>query len=194
VLGTRRLLLVLLVSLVLAACGGGETEVTGGGGDDTGATGPTATGASGATATGATGAATGSTGAVGGGAYSLALEDYPREVTDVAFYTCDGLEGTWIYLFQAEFAPGVAFDIDEEVDMGGGDGTLVISGAFELAGLGTVSWTDTIDLRLNGSRSLEATDIRVEVDAPIPGFSDDLFTGLIPEGRPIPIVEGSDRC
>jgi hypothetical protein len=113
--------------VLMAACTNGQTEVQGLP-DVTGATGVTSrTGPSGPTATGATG----TTGAAGGEAFSLDFE-FPPEVSglvsDFAFFTCNGLEGTWHYIFNADFGQGIVFDIDSEVDMAGGDGTLAFGG------------------------------------------------------------------
>jgi hypothetical protein len=188
----RVLGLLVFAFLRFGACGG-ETQVSGGvDADTTGGTGATAPGP---TATGATGAtdATGATPAAGG-AFSVELGEYPPEVQDVAFYACDGLEGTWRYIFRADFAPGIVFDVDTTADMGGGDGTMVFGGEFEIAGAGTITWTDTIDLRLVGTPAMEVTSVRVEVDTNIPGFPENIFENLLPEGRALPIVEGSDRC
>ncbi len=175
----------------LAACTGGETQVEGLP-DTTGATGLTAaTGPTGPTATGASG----TTGEVLGEAFSLDFE-FPQEVvgqiSDFAFFTCNGLEGTWRYVFNADFGQGIVMDIDAEVDMAGGDGTLVFSDEFTVPGAGAVSFTDTIELRLVGTDALEATSVLVEVDTNIPGFGN--FLETFREGDILPIVPGSDRC
>jgi hypothetical protein len=174
--------------VLMAACTSGQTQVQGLP-DSTGATGTTSrTGPTGPTATGTTGAA-------GGEAFSLDFE-FPAEVaglvSDFAFFTCNGLEGTWHYIFKADFGQGIVFDIDAETDMAGGDGTLVFGGQFDLEGAGSVSFTDTIELRLVGSDALEATSVRVEVDTNIPGFGN--FFETFREGDVLPIVPGSDRC
>ena len=174
--------------VLAAACTSGQTQVQGL---------PEATGATGVTSeTGPTGpTATGTTGVAGGDAFSLDFE-YPPEVagliSDFAFFTCNGLEGTWHYIFKADFGGGVVFDIDAETDMSGGDGTLVFGGQFDLQGAGSVSFTDTVDLRLVGNDGLEATNVRIEVDTNIPGFGS--FFETFREGEVLPIVPGSDRC
>jgi hypothetical protein len=169
--------------VLMAACTSGQTQVQGLP-DTTGATGPTAT-------TGPT-AATGTTAATGG-AFSLDLGEYPAEVSEVAFFTCDGLEGTWRYIFKADFGVGVVFDVDSEVDMAGGEGTLVFGGQIDVLDAGSVTWTDTVDLQLIGTRGIKATDVVVEVDTNIPGFTEDIFENF-PKNRTLAIIEGSDRC
>jgi hypothetical protein len=77
------------------------------------------------------------------------------DVTDVAFFTSNGLEGTWRYIFKADFRVGVVFDVDSEVNMAGGEGTLVFGGRIDILDAGSASWTDTVDLRLRGSRAME---------------------------------------
>jgi hypothetical protein len=169
--------------VLMAACTSGQTEVQGLP-DVTGATGPTeATGPT--TATGPT--------ASTGGAFSLDLGEYPAAVSEVAFFTCDGLEGTWRYIFTADFGGGVVFDVDSEVDMAGGEGTLVFGGEFTVLDAGSVSWTDTVDLQLVGTRGIKATNVVVEVDTNIPGFTEDIFENF-PKNRTLAIIEGSDRC
>jgi hypothetical protein len=166
--------------MVAAACTGGTTEVQGF---------PDATGATGVTSpTGATG-----TTASTGGAFSLDLGEYPAEVTDVAFFTCNGLEGTWRYIFKADFGVGVVFDVDSEVDMAGGEGTLVFGGQIDLLDVGSASWTDTIDLRLRGSQAVKVTNVVVDIDSNIPGLTEDVFR-TFPTTGTLAIVEGSDRC
>jgi hypothetical protein len=71
---------------------------------------------------------------------------------------------------------------------------MVFGGEFEIAGALTITWTDRIDLRLVGTPAMEVTSVRVEVDANIPGFPENIFENLLPEGRALPVVEGSDRC
>lgn len=187
----RALAFALSATVLLAACTSGETQVQGLP-DATGATGVTSqTGPTGPTATGATG----TTGVAGGEAFSLDFE-FPAEVaglvSDFAFFTCNGLEGTWHYIFNADFGQGIVFDVDSEVDMAGGDGTLVFGGQFDLQGAGSVSFTDTVELRLVGTDALEATSVSVEVDTNIPGFGN--FFETFREGDVLPIVPGSDRC
>jgi hypothetical protein len=170
--------------VLMAACTSGQTQVEGLP-DVTGATGVTSrTGPTGPTATGTTGAA-------GGEAFSLAFAP-PGGISEFAFFTCNGLEGTWHYIFKADFGQGIDFDVDTEVDMAGGDGTLVFSEQFDVPDLGSVSFTDTVELRLVGGEALEATSVRVDVDTNIPGLGN--FFETFREGDVIPIVPGSDRC
>jgi hypothetical protein len=183
----RLLLSIGALSMFAAACTTGSTQVQGlpTGSPDTETTRPT-----GPTATGPT-AATGAT----DGAFSLDFEFPPEvsgQVSDFAFFTCNGLEGTWRYIFQADFGQGIVFDIDAEVDMAGGDGTLVFGGQFEIAGAGSISFTDTIDLVLVGDDTLRSTSVTVEVDSNIPGIEN--FFQTFREGESLPIVPGSDRC
>lgn len=171
--------------VLMAACTSGQTQVQGL---------PDATGATGVTSeTGPT--ATGTTGAAGGEAFSLDFE-FPAEVSeqisDFAFFTCNGLEGTWHYIFKGDFGQGIVIDIDAETDMAGGDGTLVFGGQFDIQGAGSISFTDTIELRLVGRDTLEATSVLVDVDSNIPGLGDIFQT--FREGDRLPIVPGSDRC
>lgn len=179
----RALILLAFPILLTAACTSGTTEVQGLP-DTTGATGVTSR-------TGPTGA-TGTT-ASAGDAFSLDLGEYPAEVTDVAFFTCNGLEGTWRYIFKADFGIGIVFDIDSEVDMAGGEGTLVFGGQFDILDVGSATWTDTIDLRLRGSQAMKVTDAVVDIDTNIPGLTEDVFR-TFPTSGTLAIVEGSDRC
>lgn len=112
--------------VLLAACTSGQTQVQGLP-DTTGATGVTSqTGPTGPTATGTTGAA-------GGEAFSLDFSPAAGSgISDFAFFTCNGLEGTCHYILNADFGQGIALDIDAEVDMAGGDGTLVFGGQFDV--------------------------------------------------------------
>jgi len=171
---------------LMAACTSGQTEVQGLP-DTTGATGVTSrTGPTGPTATGPSGAA-------GGEAFSLAFAPPGASgISEFAFFTCNGLEGTWHYIFKADFGQGIDFDVDTEVDMAGGDGTLVFGGQFDVPDLGSISFTDTVELRLVGGDALEATSVRVDVDTNIPGLGN--FFETFREGDVIPIVPGSDRC
>jgi hypothetical protein len=183
---TRALVLIGSALALSAACTSGQTQVQGlpEVTETSPPTGPTATGP-----TGATGAT------VTGEAFSLDFEFPPElsgQVSDFAFFTCDGLEGTWRYILQADFGQGIVFDIDSEVDMAGGDGTLVFGGQFDVEGLGSVSFTDTVELRLIGSEAIESTSVSVEVDSNIPGFEN--FFETFREGDSIPIAPGSDRC
>ena len=187
----RALFFVVSAIVLMAACTSGQTQVQGLP-DATGATGVTSgTGPTGPTAT----EATGTTGAAGGEAFSLDF-DFPPEaasaISEFAFFTCNGLEGTWHYIFKADFGQGIVFDIDAETDMAGGDGTLVFGGQFDIPDVGSVSFTDTVELRLVGTDALESTSVRVEVDTNIPGFEN--FFQTFREGDTLPIVPGSDRC
>ncbi|MGH2672011.1 MAG: hypothetical protein ACRDHC_03435 [Actinomycetota bacterium] len=172
--------------VLMAACTSGQTQVRGL---------PDATGATGVTSrTGPTGpTATGTSGVAGGEAFSLDFTPPGSSgISEVAFFTCNGLEGTWHYIFKADFGQGIDFDVDAEVDMAGGDGTLVFGGQLDVPDLGSISFTDTVELRLVGTDALEATSVRVEVDTNIPGFGN--FFETFREGEQLPIVPGSDRC
>lgn len=172
--------------VLMAACTSGQTQVEGLP-DVTGATGVTSrSGPTGPTATGTSGAA-------GGEAFSLDFSPpVGSGISDFAFFTCNGLEGTWRYILNADFGQGIALDIDAEVDMAGGNGTLVFGGQFDVPEAGSVSFTDTIELRLVGRDALEATSVTVEVDTSIPGFEN--FFQTFREGDRLAIVPGSDRC
>lgn len=180
----------LMTVLLLAACTTGETQVQGGNG--TSATGPTA--ATGPTSTGPTGA-TGST-AAAGGPFSVEFPPDVAAVSERAFFTCDGLEGTWTYVFGADFGGGIAMDIETTVDMEGGDGTLVIGESFEVPGLGTVAFTDTIELVVAGTPeapTLQATSITVDVEGNIPGL-EEIAEAFFTENAEVPVVAGAEQC
>jgi hypothetical protein len=116
-------------------------------------------------------------------------------VTDAAFFTCDGLEGVWRYVFQADFGQGVGFDVDTTVDMEGGDGTLVFGGDFNLQG-GSISFTDTVELQLAGTEeapALVAASVQVDLSGNVEGIPVSFFETFT-ENLEIPIVPGSDRC
>lgn len=182
---SRALVLIGFALALSAACTSGQTQVEGlpEVTETSRPTGPTATGPT---------AATGATGT--GEAFSLDFTFPPGsgQISDFAFFTCNGLEGTWRYIFQADFGQGFVFDINSEVDMAGGDGTLVFGGQFDVEGLGSISFTDTVELRLIGSEALEATSVTVEIDSSIPEFGN--FFETFREGESIPIAPGSDRC
>ena len=121
--------------VLLGACSGGDTEVQGGGTAPTGstATGPTATGPTGETSTGAF-----------DGPVSLDLSA-KQNPTGAAMYSCDGVEGTWTYEPGELPIQGIEFTLDaSEVDMAGGDGTLVIAGEITIPGVGGAGFTDTV--------------------------------------------------
>jgi hypothetical protein len=110
----------------LGACSSGDTEVEGGGTAPTGptATGPTATGPTGATST--------------GGAFDAPVSldlSAKQNPTGASMYSCDGVEGTWTYEPGDLPIQGIEFTLDgSEVDMSGGDGTLVITGEITIPG------------------------------------------------------------
>lgn len=192
----RAVLIACGLALAAAGCSSGSTEVQGIGDGATGeATGPTAP--TGATPTGATGA-TGATATSGlEGAVSMDVGSFPIQgVQEVAFFSCDGVFGTWTYIFKADFGQGISFDIDTEVDLSSGSGTLVFGDEFNLAGAGTVGWEDTVDLEIAGTPeapTIRSTRTTVDLTGSIEGFPVDLFK-TFPENQEFPIVAGSDRC
>lgn len=168
-----------------AACTSGQTQVQGlpEVTESTRPTGPTATGP------------TATTGAIGG-AFTLQLDTLPPQFSDAAFFTCDGLEGTWRYVLQADFGQGINFDVDTTVDMEGGDGTLVFGGEFSFEGGGTISFTDTVELAVAGTAdapALVATSVAVDVQGAVEGIPLSFFE-TFPENQEFPVVPGSDRC
>jgi hypothetical protein len=186
-----RLVFVVAVPVLLAACGG-ETEVQGGGietGADATATGPTATGPT---------AATGETAEEPfSGAVQLDLSNR-QNPTGAAMYSCDGLEGTWTYEPGELPVEGVEITMRAEpVDMDGGDGTLVIEGEITLpAGAGSGTFTDTVDLEIVGTDdapAIEARGVKVDASGVVEGFGFDVGQ-FFPENVQIPIVEGAPQC
>lgn len=181
----RALVLIGSAVALSAACTSGQTQVQGlpESTETTRPTGPTATGP------------TAATGALGG-AFSLQFDALAPQVSEAAFFTCNGLEGTWRYIFQADFGQGVGFDIDTTMDMAGGDGTLVFGDEFSFAGSGTISWQDTVELELTGTAdapALVATNVDVSFSGSVEGFPVSFFE-TFPENQEFPIVPGSDRC
>lgn len=179
--------------LLFAACSTGETQVQGGGTSPTGPTetGPTATGptATGPTATGPT-----ASGEFDGPvSVDLLKAGGAAAGIEAELYSCDGVEGTWTYTVKG--GP-LGFDIDTTVDMGGGDGTLIISDDIALGGV-SASFTDTVDLVVAGTPdapTLKATKIAVDVDSNIPGLTDDLFAGLFRQNEEVPVQTGAAQC
>ena len=184
----RRLVPVVIAILLFPACSAGETRVEGGG--DTGTTGPTAT-------TGPTGA-TSVTGAGGefDGPVSLDLTQQENP-TGAAVYSCDGVEGTWTYDPGKLPVSTVVITIQpSQVDMDGGDGTLVIEGDITIPGGGTASFVDTVELRLVGSAdapAMQAAGVKVKASGLLEGLPFDLAK-FFPEKVAIPIVPGADQC
>lgn len=181
----RALVLIGSAVALSAACTSGQTQVQGlpESTETIRPTGPTATGP------------TAATGALGG-AFSLQFDALAPQVSEAAFFTCNGLEGTWRYIFQADFGQGVGFDIDTTMDMAGGDGTLVFGDEFSFAGSGTISWQDTVELELTGTAdapALVATNVDVSFSGSVEGFPVSFFE-TFPENQEFPIVPGSDRC
>jgi len=193
----RSLALVVTGALVLVACSSGSTEVSGAsGGDSTGTTGATETGPT--AATGSTGA-TGETGAPGGldGPVSVDVQSSPVTAAGAraAFYSCDGVLGTWRYTFQADFGLGLTADVDATVDMSSGSGTLVYGDTVELTDLGTFTWEDTVDLQIGGTAdapTMLGTNVTVEVSGDIP-IPVDTFKNF-PENVEFPIEPGAKQC
>ncbi len=184
-----RLVVVVAVLGLLAACGG-ETEVQGGGVE----TGPTAPTATGPTATGPT-AETASEPFSGPVQLDLTNQQNP---TGAAFYSCDGLEGTWTYEPGELPVEGVEITMRAEpVDMAGGEGTLVIEGEITLpAGAGSGTFTDTVELGIGGTDdapTLRSTGVEVDASGIVEGFGFDVGQ-FFPEKVEIPIVEGAPQC
>ena len=173
--------------LLVPACSGGDTQVVGGG---TPPTGPTAsTGPTGVTSTTATGGEF-------DGAVSLDLTKQENP-TGAAMYACDGIQGTWTYEPGNLPISGVEITIQpSEVDMEGGDGTLVIEGDITIPGAGTASFVDTVELRIGGSAdapAMESTGVKVKASGLLEAFPLDLAQ-FFPEKVAIPIAPGAARC
>jgi hypothetical protein len=172
--------------VLFAACSTGETQVQGGGTSPTGPTetGPTATGPTAATGGGLTGAVQ----------LDLSAEQNP---TGASMYSCDGVEGTWTYDPGTLDVQGVEITMEPaDVDMGGGTGTLVISGEVTLPGAGGAGFTDTVKLRITGTAdapTMEAAGVHVEATGALQGVPIDL-AHFFPEKVAIPIVEGAPTC
>jgi len=182
----------LLAILLFSACSSGDTEVEGGGTAPTGpaATGPTATGP---TATGPTGAT--STGAFDGPvSLDLSAQQNP---TGAAMYSCDGVEGTWTYEPGELPVEGLEITLDaSEVDMAGGDGTLVITGEITIPGVGGAGFTDTVELSITGTAdapAMQSTGVKVEASGALQGVPID-FAQFFPEKVALPIVTGASQC
>jgi hypothetical protein len=178
--------------LLFSACSSGDTEVEGGG---TAPAGPTATGpaATGPTATGPTGAT--STGAFDGPvSLDLSAKQNP---TGAAMYSCDGVEGTWTYEPGELPIQGIEFTLDaSEVDMSGGDGTLVITGEITIPGVGGAGFTDTVELSITGTAdapAMQSTGVKVEASGALQGVPIDLAQ-FWPEKVALPIVTGASQC
>lgn len=189
-------LLALAAALTLGACSSGETTVSGVDAEATGETTP-GTGPTGTGPTAPTGA-TSVTGSPGGfdGAVSL---DIPasKNPTGAAMYSCEGIEGTWIYEPGELSVQGLKFTLAAEpVDMGGGNGTLVIEGTIEIPGAGTAGFVDTIDLEIEGSASAPAmtsNGVKVDVTGALEGIPFDIAE-FFPENASFPIVAGAAQC
>jgi hypothetical protein len=163
--------------LLFSACSSGDTEVEGGG---TAPTGPTATGP---TATGPTGAT--STGGAFDGPVSLDLSA-KQNPTGASMYSCDGVEGTWTYEPGELPIQGIEFTLDaSDVDMSGGDGTLVITGEITIPGVGGAGFTDTVELSITGTADAPAMQSRSEGrgERSAPGRPDRPRAVLAGEGR-----------
>lgn len=196
-LRARALALSTFAILLFAACSTGETEVQGGG---TPPTGPTGTGstATGATATGPTETGpTGTTAEAGlGGAVQLDLSA-EQNPTGASMYSCDGVEGTWTYEPGELPIQGIEFTLDaSEVDMSGGDGTLVITGEITIPGVGGAGFTDTVELSITGTAdapAMQSTGVKVEASGALQGVPIDLAQ-FWPEKVALPIVTGASQC
>ena len=179
--------------VLLGACSSGDTEVEPGG---TAPTGPTATGptATGQTATAPTGAT--STGGAFDGPVSLDLSA-KQNPTGASMYSCDGVEGTWTYEPGELPIQGIELTLDaSEVDMSGGDGTLVISGEITIPGVGGAGFTDTVELSITGTAdapAMQSTGVKVEASGALQGVPIDLAQ-FWPEKVALPIVTGASQC
>jgi hypothetical protein len=173
--------------VLLGACSSGDTEVQGGGTAPTGptATGPTATGPTGETSTGAF-----------DGPVSLDLSA-KQNPTGATMYSCDGLEGTWTYEPGELPIQGIEFTLDaSQVDMAGGNGTLVITGEITIPGVGGAGFTDTVELSITGTAdapAMQSTGVKVEASGALEGVPIDLAQ-FFPEKVALPIVTGAPQC
>jgi hypothetical protein len=173
--------------VLFSACSSGDTEAEGGGTPPTGptATGPTATGPTGETSTGAF-----------DGPVSLDLSA-KQNPTGAAMYSCDGVEGTWIYEPGELPVQGIEFTLDaSQVDMSGGNGTLVITGEITIPGVGGAGFTDTVELSITGTAdapAMRSTGVKVEASGALEGVPIDLAQ-FFPEKVALPIVTGAPQC
>ena len=194
----RSVVLATLAVLLLGACTSGSTQVTGGG-DETGTTG--SSGSTGATAVSGPTGTTAATGATGGGelAGPVSVDLSSLETGGVpvvrAFFSCEGVLGTWRYIFQADFGQGISFDVDATVDMSSGAGRLVFGDTVKIPQVGSIGWEDTVDLEIGGTvdaPTIIGTNATVQLTGDIPIPVDTFRT--FPENTELPIVAGSDRC
>lgn len=191
----RAALLTVILSVLLAACSTGSTEVEGVDGEATGGTtAPTAP-------TGTTAAATGPTATTGvpdgfDGAVSL---DIPpgKNPTGAVMYSCDGVEGTWTYEPGELTVQGIEFTTTAgPVDMSGGTGTLVIEGTVTIPGAGEATFTDTIDLEIRGTAdapTMASSGVKVNVSGVLEGIPIN-FGDFFPENAEFPIEAGAAQC
>jgi hypothetical protein len=178
--------------VLMAACTSGQTEVQGL---------PDVTGATGVTSeTGPTGATGETAPPQAGEAFSLVFDIPPAAasaISEAAFFTCEGLEGTWRYIFRADFGIGIEMDVDTTVNMQGGDGRMVFGGEINFEGIGgSVGWEDTVDLAIVGTPDAPAptaTNVKVQLSGNIEGVPVSAFE-TFQENQELPIVPGSDRC
>ena len=174
--------------VLLGACSSGDTEVEGGG---TAPTGPTATGPTATAPTGAT-----SSGGAFDGPVSLDLSA-EQNPTGASMYSCDGVEGTWTYEPGELPIQGLELTLDaSEVDMSGGDGTLVITGEITIPGVGGAGFTDTVELSITGTAdapAMQSTGVKVEASGALQGVPIDLAQ-FWPEEVALPIVTGASQC
>ncbi len=188
-----RVLACLLLAFALAgACTSGSTSVTGG--TTVEPTGPTATGPTAATG------ATAPTGPTAGGPFDgpVSIANAPEAAAagfDIAFFSCEGVLSEWRYIVQADLGGGFVFDVDTTVDLSDGSGRLVFGGEFQLEGLGTLTWQDSLRVEVAGTAdapTLVGSNLKVDISGsiPIPLETFEIF----PEQREIPIEAGSDRC
>ena len=173
--------------LLFSACSSGDTEVEDGGTAPTGptATRPTATGPTGETSIGAF-----------DGPVSLDLSA-KQNPTGAAMYSCDGVEGTWTYEPGELPVQGIELTLDAtQVDMAGGNGTLVITGEITIPGVGGAGFTDTVELSITGTAdapAMQSTGVKVEASGALEDVPIDLAQ-FFPEKVALPIVTGAPQC
>ena len=93
--------------------------------------------------------------------------------TGATMYSCDGVEGTWTYEPGELPIQGIELTLDaSEVDMSGGDGTLVIAGEITIPGVGGAGFTDTVELSITGTAgapAMRSTGVKVEASGALQG-------------------------
>ena len=112
-------------------------------------------------------------------------------------YSCDGVEGTWTYEPGELPVEGIEFTLEaSQVDMAGGNGTLVITGEITIPGVGGAGFTDTVKLSITGTAdapAMEAAGVKVEATGALEGVPIDLAQ-FFPDKVALPIVAGAAQC